>query len=125
LGEIGYFGNLLGACFEFKEVVMLSRQMQFADEQESLFVEQAQAMYREMRERAHNAPDGQVLAVAEATAITRGRDLVRKGLERVVQTEIVGSEKKGRRRGRVRVAAPATTVVREAAKCSPPRARSR
>lgn len=73
---------------------MQTRQMQFSDEAERLFVEQAQAMYRELRERARQAPDGQVLDVAERLAVKRGRELTRSAVEAVTQTEIAELEKK-------------------------------
>lgn len=75
---------------------MQTRQMEFGDEAERLFVEQAQAMYRELRERVRQAPDGQVLSVAERVAVMRGRELTRRAVEDVAQTEIAELEKKVR-----------------------------
>lgn len=65
--------------------------------QEALIVEQALAMYREMRHAAAEAGDGDVLSVAEGLAVTRGRELMRKSLESVLQEEAQASEKKGPR----------------------------
>lgn len=63
---------------------------------EALIAEQALAMYREMRQAAASAPDGEVLSVAESLAMARGRELTRRNLEMVLQEEIVTVEKKGR-----------------------------
>lgn len=91
---------------------MLSRQMQFVDEKEALFIEQAQAMYRELCDQARNAPDGQVVDVAESIAIARGRELTRRAIEQVVQREIEEAQKKGRRREPA--AAAARDIIAEA-----------
>jgi len=58
-------------------------------------------MYRETRDAAAKAPDGQVLSVAESLAVARGRELTRKSLETVLQDEIDDAEKRGRRPERV------------------------
>lgn len=75
---------------------MYPRDIRVESPQESLVVEQALAMYREMRTAAAAAPDGQVLSAAESLALVRGRELTRKSLEAVVQEEIESLEKKGR-----------------------------
>jgi hypothetical protein len=67
------------------------------DPNERLFVEQAIAMYREMERTCREAPDGKVLARAEQVAVTRGRELTRRGLETVLNAEAKTVEKKGRR----------------------------
>jgi hypothetical protein len=69
------------------------------DPNERLFVEQAIAMYREMERTCREAPHGHVLARAEQVAVTRGRELTRRGLETVLNAEANTVEKKGRRRG--------------------------
>jgi hypothetical protein len=81
---------------------MYPRDIRVESRQEALIVEQALAMYREMRAAAAMAPDGAVLSVAESLALARGRDLTRKSLEAVLEEEIESSEKKGRSSGRVR-----------------------
>jgi hypothetical protein len=86
---------------------MYPRDIRVENPQEALIVEQALAMYREMRSAAAAAPDGQVLSTAESLAVARGRDLTRKSLEAVVQEEIESQEKKGRSSGRARAAASA------------------
>jgi hypothetical protein len=75
---------------------MYPRDIRVESPQEALIVEQALAMYREMREAATNAPDGAVLSRAESLAVTRGRELTRKSLETVLQEEVNVAEKKGR-----------------------------
>ena len=69
------------------------------DPNERLFVEQAIAMYREMERTCREAPDGKVLARAEQVAVTRGRELMQRGLETVLNAEAKTVEKKGRRPG--------------------------
>jgi len=96
---------------------MYPRDIRVNDPQEALVVEQALAMYREMREGARNAPDGQVLDRAESLAVTRGRELTRKSLEAILAEETQAVEKKGRRAGRARAAAHGTTVEDVHATC--------
>lgn len=76
---------------------MYPRDIRVENPQEALIVEQALAMHREMRKAAAEAADGEVLSVAEGLAVTRGRELMRKSLEAVLQAEAQGSEKKGPR----------------------------
>jgi hypothetical protein len=70
-----------------KEVPMYPRDIRVESPQEALIVEQALAMYREMREAAANAPDGAVLSMTESLAVARGRELTRRSLETVLQAE--------------------------------------
>lgn len=91
---------------------MISRQMQFASEEEMLFVEQAQGMFREMNARAEAAADGTVLSVIESVAMQRGRELTRRAIESTAQQDIERVEKKGRRRGRARAADHGTIAGR-------------
>lgn len=76
---------------------MHSRDIRVESPQEGLIVEQALAMYRELRSAAAMAADGEVLATAESLAIARGRELTRRSLETVLQEEALAVEKKGRR----------------------------
>lgn len=76
---------------------MAKRRIECTDTQEALFLEQALAMYREMREVATNAEDGEVLHAAEMFAVNGGRELIRKGLEGVLQDQAEEVEKRGRR----------------------------
>ena len=64
---------------------------------EALFMEQALAMFRELRQTAKDAPDGEVLHQAEMVAVRQGQELIRKGLESVMQDQAQEVEKKGRR----------------------------
>lgn len=57
-------------------------------------MEQALAMYREMRRAAAVAPDGEALNVAESLAVTRGRELMRRSLQTVLEEETAEIEKK-------------------------------
>ncbi len=84
---------------------MYPRDVRVENPQEALIVEQALAMYRELRRAAAEAPDGEVLNVAEALAMARGRELTRRSLESVLQEETAEVEKKTRRRGAARAAA--------------------
>jgi hypothetical protein len=86
---------------------MYPRDVRVENPQEALIVEQALAMYREMRDAAAQAADGEVLNVAESLAVARGRELMRRSLETVLQQEAEAGEKKRagatlrlRRRGR-------------------------
>lgn len=63
-------------------------------EEETLLVEQVLAMYREIREVAQNAPDGEVVTQTEMLAVIRGRELTRTCLQSLLQEEIRRNEKK-------------------------------
>lgn len=70
-----------------------------ADSQaEALFLEQAQAYFRDLQNIANNAPDGQVINLTEGAAVQNGRELVRKSLEITFQERIDHLEKKKKRR---------------------------
>ena len=75
---------------------MYPREIRVDNPQEALVVEQALAMYRETRNVARDAPDGEVLDRAEVFAMARGRELTRKTLESVLNEEAREVEKKGR-----------------------------
>lgn len=76
---------------------MYPRDVRVESPQEALIVEQALAMYRELRQAAADAPDGQVIDIAERLAIARGRELTRRNLETVLQEEARACEKKAAR----------------------------
>ena len=97
---------------------MYPRDIRVESPEEALVVEQALAMYREVRKAAADAPDGQVLSIAERLAVTRGRELTRRSLESVLQEEAREGEKKGARCGPVRAAAPANIVERKSDRSS-------
>lgn len=65
---------------------------------EALFLEQAQAYYREMTAAAENAPYGTIVHHAENFALLQGRELVRKSLENVLQEQVERAEKKAKRK---------------------------
>lgn len=67
---------------------------QVQDEAEKLFLEQAKAYYRDMRAAVQNAPDGKILARADAFAFLNGRELIRQSLEGFVQEQNDLLEKK-------------------------------
>jgi len=73
---------------------MYPRDIRVQDPQEALIVEQALAMYRELRRAAANAPDGRVIDVAEQLAVVRGRDLTRQTVQTILQEEARATEKK-------------------------------
>jgi hypothetical protein len=64
-------------------------------ELESILVEQALAMARELELASDAAPDGQVLAVSELVALRAGRELTRRGLEATLQRQADPAEKEG------------------------------
>lgn len=74
---------------------MYPRDIRVNDPSEALIVEQALAMYREMKHAADAAPDGAVFEVAELLAVTRGREFTRKSLEVVLHDQAEEVEKKG------------------------------
>lgn len=64
-------------------------------ELEAILLEQALAMARELEAVSDAAPDGQVLAIAEAAAVRAGRDLTRSALEAALRRQAEAAEKKG------------------------------
>lgn len=97
---------------------MYPRDVRVESPQEALVVEQALAMYREMRSAAATAADGEVISVAESLAVVRGRDLTRKSLESVLQEEAEAVEKRGRSSDRVRAEEAANIADGKGAVCS-------
>ncbi len=73
----------------------MSRMVEVRTELESILVEQALAMARELELASDAAPDGQVLAVSEAAALRAGRELTRRALEATLQRQADRVEKKG------------------------------
>lgn len=73
---------------------MRSYEIQVNDPQELLIVEQALAMYRDLKQVADDAPDGEVLHRAEQAAVRQGRELTRKSLETVLNAQAEDLEKK-------------------------------
>jgi hypothetical protein len=66
---------------------------------EALLVEQALLLARQLQQAADAAPDGQVLARVEATALPAGRELTRQAVEAALQAQADRAEKKGRPAG--------------------------
>ena len=77
---------------------MSSRDIRVADPVEALLVEQLLAMVGELRDVCQTTLDGHVLEQAEQIAVNRGRELMRKALEHVLNEQATEVEKKGRRR---------------------------
>lgn len=63
---------------------------------ERLILEQAHAFAQELLRVAHDAPDGQVLKLAELFVLDRGRELLRSSLTHALQAQAEAVEKKGR-----------------------------
>lgn len=76
---------------------------------EALLVEQALLLARQLQKTADDAPDGQVLAAVEATAVPAARELARKAVEAALQQQAGAVEKKGHR------TAPAPAATNEPA----------
>jgi len=74
----------------------MARTVEVRTELESILVEQALAMARELQTVADSAPDGQVLARAEVAAVRGGREFTRRALEAALQSQAESAEKKGR-----------------------------
>lgn len=67
-------------------------------EAEALFLEQAQAYFRDMQNIANNAPYGKVLDQVETAVIVKSRELVKQSTEFLIQEQINNIEKKKKRR---------------------------
>jgi hypothetical protein len=81
---------------------------------QSLLVEQALLLARQLEQAADGAPDGRVLAAVEAAALRGGRELTRRAAEAALQAQAARAEKKGRR------AAPARTAAGAPGPSGPP-----
>ena len=64
---------------------------------QSLLVEQALLLAKQLETTADAAPDGQVLARVEALAVTAARELARRAVEAALQAQAEAAEKKGGR----------------------------
>jgi hypothetical protein len=64
---------------------------------ETLVLEQALLLARQLQQTADSAPDGQVLANVEAFAVPAARELARQAVQAALQTQAEAVEKKGRR----------------------------
>jgi hypothetical protein len=102
---------------------MYPRDIRVHSPAEAMIVEQALAMYREMKRVADAAPDGQVLDVAERAALMQGREFTRKGLEAVLNEQAQEVEKKGRRREPAPAQVHGNTADAAGARCSRRRGR--
>ena len=78
---------------------------------EALILEQALAYARQLTRTATDAPDGQVLRLAEACVLERGRELLRQSLEIVLQAQAHAVEKRGQPPATVAAEPDATTKV--------------
>jgi hypothetical protein len=85
---------------------------------ESLLLEQALAIARQLQQTADAAPDGQVLARVEAAALPAGREFTRRAVEAALQAQAAAAEKKGR------PAAPAPAAAGGCGRSAPPAATS-
>jgi len=63
-------------------------------EAEALFLEQAQAYFRDIQNTANNAPYGKVLEQVEDRILLKSRELVRQSMELSLQEQIDQLEKK-------------------------------
>jgi hypothetical protein len=90
----------------------MARTIEVRTELESILVEQALAMARELELASDAAPDGQVLAVSEALAIRAGRELTRRALQATLQRQAEPAEKKGLPAGPAPAAAAASSRTR-------------
>lgn len=73
----------------------MMRTIEVKSELESLLIEQAIAMARELERVSDAAPDGHVLAIAELAALRAGRELTRVALQAALQRQSPLAEKKG------------------------------
>ena len=84
---------------------MTQRTFQAQTPLQSLLLEQALLLARQLEATATAAPDGQVLARVEALAVPAARELARQAVQAALQAQAEQAEKKGRPPG----AAPAAT----------------
>jgi hypothetical protein len=75
---------------------------QIEAETDALLLEQAQAIIRELRAAARNAPYGKIIQRAEAFAVEHGREFTRQALETIVQEQNDLLEKKRNQAVRLR-----------------------
>jgi hypothetical protein len=73
----------------------MTRTVVVRTELESILVEQALAMARELEAVADAAPDGRVLAETELAAVRSGRELTRLALEAALRRQAAAAEQKG------------------------------
>jgi hypothetical protein len=73
--------------------------IEYQDENERLGLEMAIAYFTQLRQAAHTAPNGSVLAVCERVALESGRALLRSTLAAAVESRIAHDEQKGGPRG--------------------------
>jgi hypothetical protein len=64
---------------------------------QTLRVEQALLLAKQLEHTANAAPDGQVLAHVEALAVPAARELARQAVQAALQAQAETAEKKGRR----------------------------
>ncbi len=63
---------------------------------QTLLVEQALPLAKQLEHAADAAADGQVLSRVEALAVPAGRELTRRAVQAALQTQAEAAEKKGR-----------------------------
>lgn len=90
----------------------MTRTVVVRTELESILVEQALAMARELELASDAAADGQVLAVSELAALRAGRELTRRALEATLQRQAAPAEQKGPTAGPAPAAARASSRTR-------------
>lgn len=94
----------------------MTRTIEVQSELESVLIEQAIAMARELERVSDAAPDGHVLAIAELAALRAGRELTRVALEATLQRQSAPAEKKGPPAGPAPAADHAATRTRRHAR---------
>lgn len=80
-------------------------------EQETL-LRRFHAFLHEMQHLALTAPEGHILDVCEAAAVSKGQDVNRQVLQQAVQERIAALEKKGRRCAAVPAVGCGRTAIR-------------
>jgi hypothetical protein len=90
----------------------MARMVEVRTELESILVEQALAMARELEAVTDAAADGAVLAEGERAAVRLGRELTRVALEAALQRQAGPAEQKGPRGGPAPAAAGAPSRAR-------------
>jgi hypothetical protein len=94
---------------------MTQRTFQAQTPLQTLVLEQALLLAKQLEQAADEAPDGQVLAQVEALAVPAARELARQAVQATLQAQAPAAEKKGRPAVPVPAAAGSGTRARPAA----------
>ncbi len=96
---------------------MRQRTFQAETPLQTLLLEQALLLARQLEDAANQAPDGHVLARVEALAVPGGREFARQAVQAALQSQAESAEKKGFPAASVAAADACGTKARPDATC--------